>query len=231
MQLCCHLSNFRVELNTAEKEDTYSVTPHWLNQISKVCSASYQVSFFFSYQDANGIVNIAGPLRGTGAPWRCKQGDRYEGAVGDWFLLRGWQMVMLTDRESDYSELWRWTSACVSWFPWQPNHSQSGLHRSHAHISWHSVKTVPLSKGGHADKRVPSVTTRSVHLAAKPWNWRSKLRCESLLASYFLWRAFHVLFIFWGVTFFSVLSALTELRTSSTLQSRNDGYDCMISTV
>lgn len=27
------------------------------------------------------------------------------------------------------------------------------------------------------------------------WNWRSKLRCELLLASYFLWRAFRFYFI------------------------------------
>ena len=33
-QLCYHLSNLRAELNTAEKENTYSVTLHRLNLIS-----------------------------------------------------------------------------------------------------------------------------------------------------------------------------------------------------
>lgn len=33
-QLCHHLFNLRAELNTAEKENAFSVTPHWLNLIS-----------------------------------------------------------------------------------------------------------------------------------------------------------------------------------------------------
>lgn len=81
IQLCYHLSNLRVELNTAERENTVSVMQHWLNLISpfslccsEVCSASYKV-FTSYYQDVNGIVNIARARGGTGAPRRCKQGD------------------------------------------------------------------------------------------------------------------------------------------------------------
>lgn len=69
---------------------------------------------------------------------RCNTNER---TVGD-FLLRGWQMLMLTVQEEDYSEFRRWTSAsisasisaCISWPPWQQNHSQSQPHKSPIHI-------------------------------------------------------------------------------------------------
>lgn len=121
----------------------------------EACASSYQVAFSFK----------------SGHKWNCKhtlQGrqsslevqarrvckcDRNEAAVGDWFLLRAWQM--LTDWESDYSELWWRTAACVSQFLGQLDHSQSELHRSHTHIParratllrW--AKVAVLMKEGH----------------------------------------------------------------------------------
>lgn len=73
-QLCYHLSNLRVQPNTAEKETTCSVTLDRLSLISvfscvveKSAQPLAQLPFFL-YPDVNGIVNIAGAPGGTGAP-------------------------------------------------------------------------------------------------------------------------------------------------------------------
>lgn len=54
-------------------------------------------------------------------------------------------MLMPTDQESDYSELKRFSGACVCWLPWESNHSKSRLHKSHTHI-WHSLKSATTAK-------------------------------------------------------------------------------------
>lgn len=106
----------------------------------------------------------AGAPRGASKATKC---DRNEGAVGNWFLLRGWQMLMLTDRESDYSELRRWTSACVSWLPLQQNHSQSHLHKSSTHTLAQFENSTTEQRWscrwkGVYHERVPLVTTKAV---------------------------------------------------------------------
>lgn len=116
----------------------------------------------------------AGAPRGASKATKC---DGNEGAVGNWFLLRGWQMLMLTDRESDYSELRRWTSACVSWLPLQQNHSQSHLHKSHPGTVWKQhywAKVVMPMKGCLSWKSATSdhkgcMHTWKKHGCLRPW--------------------------------------------------------------
>lgn len=178
-----------------------------------VCSASCRsvFLFFYLYESINGIVNIAGapwvlePSRDVSKVTKC---DRNEGAGGDWFLLRGWQMLMLTDRESDYSELWRWTSACVTGLPWRQNHSQSHFHKSHTHTHTHSLAEFENSMIEQrwwraVIIRVPSVTTRAAHSAERTghmlrWHWRFL----SLYCILFLWKAFMFILgcLFWQTT-------------------------------
>lgn len=99
VRLRYHLSNLEVQLNTAEKENVCSVTLHQLSLISVfsciVAKSAWPLSnsvFFFLYSDVNGIVNIAatpGVPRPPGGVSKATKCDRNEGALGDWFLLRG----------------------------------------------------------------------------------------------------------------------------------------------
>ena len=132
-------------------------------------------------------MGVLEPPGGVSKATKC---DRNQGAVGDWFLLRGWQMLMLTDRESDYSELWRWTSACVSWLPWQRNQSQSHLHKSRTHIPgtvWkqhHWAKVVMLMKEWLSGWSAIS-DHRSTQLLTVDTGALYKLSCELPRISYF----------------------------------------------
>lgn len=214
VRFCYHLSNLSFRLNTAEKANARSVTLRRTSLIpvfpciyrSVICSAS-RPSFAFGLQNVNWMVNIAGSPRVPGPPGgvskEATRSNRNEGAVGDWVLQRGWQMLMLTDRESDYSELRRWTGACAGWLPLQQNHSQSHLHKSRTHILaqfgnstierrwwcwWKSAyhERVPVTTGAVHSRRTCAVLTLGVF----------KLSCELLIPLYlfFLCRAFRAYF-------------------------------------
>lgn len=96
IQFCYHLSNSRVELSPAEKQDVYSVMlPRQKPVHSEVCSASYMVSFFHLEHKWNCKFS-----RGPAPPVDVSKRTRYsrnEGAVGDWFPQRVWQMLILED--------------------------------------------------------------------------------------------------------------------------------------
>lgn len=95
VQLYHHLSNLRVELNAAEEDNTCSVTLHWLSLISAF-SHNVVKSAHPLLLHSNSVFKLNGKYSRSSMGARAPRGaskatkcDGNEGAVGNWFLLRG----------------------------------------------------------------------------------------------------------------------------------------------